>query len=275
MKSKRVRRLAFLAQSQLFGGADAPQALPRLIFTVTNGRSGSGYLQALFACVDGVQAEHEPAPRFDALMRDVQFAPELAARFWRAVKLPAIARVEQPIYAETSHLFCKGFLEPLLALNIPFDIVILRRDQRAIARSLWRNGSVPGRTKRGLQFFLEPDAEVVVALPEWRGLSDYQLCYWHVLETEARQMRYAEMVAAAGGRVVETSVEALNGIDEVRRVLQALQISVNADSHQRLMDLVGERVNHRDHVQGPAAEDLALDQEEQAVLDRISPAGVS
>ena len=153
MKSKRVRRLAFLAQSQLFGGAEAPKTLPRMIFTVTNGRSGSGYLQALMERVNGVRAEHEPAPRFDALMRDVQFAPDLATRFWRAVKLPAIAKVEEPVYVETSHLFCKGFLEPLIGLGTPFDIVILRRDKRAIARSLWRNGSVPGRSRRGRQFF--------------------------------------------------------------------------------------------------------------------------
>lgn len=270
MKSKRVRRLAFLAQSHLFGGAPAPEALPRLVFTVTNGRSGSGYLHALFERIDGVQAEHEPSPRFDALMRDVQFAPDLAARFWRAIKLPAISKVQQPVYAETSHLFCKGFVEPLIALGAPFDIVVLRRDKRAIARSLWRNGSVPGRSKRGQQFFLDPDLEVAVALPEWRELSDYQLCYWHVLETEARQRRYAEMVSQTGGRVVDTSVETLNDLQEVRRVLSALDIPLNAPSERRLAELVGERVNHRDHVAGPTAEDPALDQEEQAVLERIT-----
>ena len=100
-------------------------------------------------------------------------------------------------------------------------------------------------------------------------MSDYQLCYWHALETEARQRRYAEKVSQAGGLVVDTSVQALNDLEQARRLLLALNIPLDAPSERRLAALVGERVNHRDHVAGPTAEDAQLEREEQEVLGRV------
>jgi hypothetical protein len=87
----------------------------RLILTVTPGRSGTVYLCELLKSVPGIYSAHEPEPKFSDVMRAVQYDPAIARRFLLSQKLPAIRRYAQSTYVETSHLACKGFIEPLPA----------------------------------------------------------------------------------------------------------------------------------------------------------------
>ncbi|WP_103332477.1 hypothetical protein [Pseudotabrizicola formosa] len=91
----------------------------RLVFAVTPGRSGSKLLARLAGQIRGVQAVHEGAPRMNYVMRGIQGYPE-AARWWLESEMyPAIAaNLDQRVFLETSHLFCKGFLEPTLELTL-------------------------------------------------------------------------------------------------------------------------------------------------------------
>ena len=93
----------------------------RLIFTVTTGRSGTAYLASVFGYAEEVCALHEPAPEFSEVLREAQGDPMLAKTFLLERKLPAIARTTSRIYVETSHLACKGFSGPLLAIGIVPD----------------------------------------------------------------------------------------------------------------------------------------------------------
>src|SRR5580704_14899020 len=65
----------------------------RCVFTLTAGRSGSNYLQQLFAHLPGTRSEHEPEPGFVHVLRRAQHNPEAAHRFWLDVKLPHIAKL--------------------------------------------------------------------------------------------------------------------------------------------------------------------------------------
>ncbi len=86
----------------------------RLIFTVTTGRSGTAYLTAVFNYMRNVAAFHEPDPEYVEVLRQVQSDKEVADKFVCEKKLQVIAALPQPIYVETSHLICKGFLESFL-----------------------------------------------------------------------------------------------------------------------------------------------------------------
>src|SRR3954469_7221104 len=89
-----------------------------LVFTVTAGRSGTKLLARLLGECLGIEAEHEPAPRCNYVLRSIINAREAALGWLATEKLPAIlARAKGPVYAETSHLLCKGFIEPMLALE--------------------------------------------------------------------------------------------------------------------------------------------------------------
>ena len=116
----------------------------RLIFTVTSGRSGTLYLTELLKAIPGVSAHHEPSPDFTQAMRRIQTDPFIAYPFWLQMKLPEILKVPEAVYVETSHLFCKGFLEPLLRMGVRPALVFLRRP-----RGTWPGASCYARPSRG------------------------------------------------------------------------------------------------------------------------------
>jgi hypothetical protein len=170
----------------------------RIIFTVTSGRSGSAYLSQLLQAVPGLHAEHEPEPNFAHVMRRVQHNPAIAFAFLREHKLPAIAKVAEPVYAETSHLTCKGFIEPMIQLGLRPGLIFLRRSPREVAWSLQERNTIPGRTPLGCAYLLEPRDPFVLPLIGWETLSDYQLCFWYALEIEHRCLRYVALASELG-----------------------------------------------------------------------------
>ena len=135
-----------------------------LIFTITPGRSGTKYLATLFNSLSNVSAHHEPTPDFVSVMRRVQQDPEVAFSFLRHEKLPVIAAAQAPVYAETSHVFSKGFLEPMLLMELRPKLVVLRRYPTDVAWSLVERNMIPGRTGSGSLYLLDPRAELIIAL---------------------------------------------------------------------------------------------------------------
>ncbi len=64
-------------------------------------------------------------------------------------------------YFESSHLINKGYIEPLLALGVIPNTIILRRNYRDVATSLLILNTVPARTSKGQKFLLLPDDDGV------------------------------------------------------------------------------------------------------------------
>lgn len=194
----------------------------RLFLTVTTGRSGTKLLARLMSDCLGVLAEHEAAPMLNYVMRSFQSAPH-ATRWWLyGEKLPAIAaRLAAaapdggpwPAYADTSHLYCKGFIEPLIEMRIIPDVIVLTRPARAVALSLFAVGAVPARTGNGRLVLLQPDDPNVVAPADWQGWDDYQLCYWYAREIERRQAQYEQTLPQAGCRVFRVAMADLTDLD--------------------------------------------------------------
>lgn len=175
----------------------------RLIFTVTTGRSGTGLLSTQLKHVTGATVHHEATPNFADVMRSAQNDPLVAKKFWLNDKLPAIQGTPSSVYIETSHLFCKGFLEPLLHLGVIPELILLRRPHRDVAKSLTSLRTIPARTENGCRYLLSPDDPNVIQLSSWTQLSDYQLCYWYCLEIERRMKQYAKLITDSGGRTYE------------------------------------------------------------------------
>lgn len=198
----------------------------RLIFTVTTGRSGTAYLEAVFGYLKDVSAFHEPDPEYVEVLRSVQQDTSIADRFVRDKKLPAIARVDGPIYVETSHLVCKGFLESYLEYGIVPDLVVHRRPARDISLSLLKMGTIPGRDAKALRFYLQPDDPGVLPLPGWQEMSDYQLCYWYCQEIERRAQEYTRLFRERGARVVETTLAGLKTVEGLETLMRGLDLKL-------------------------------------------------
>ncbi len=189
-------------------------------------------------------------------------------------KLPAIATHEPSVYVETSHLFCKGFLEPAQQLGLRFDLIVLRRPAREVARSLYELATIPARTDWGRSFLLAPNDPGVLPLPGWETMHDYQLCYWYCLEIERRAKLYPKLVAEHGGRVAETSLgELLAG--GFSRVLERLELPLpeNPDFAVRIKDIISLPVNAKREIKNAKARIPVDDYEalENAIRERLGP----
>ncbi|MGF1531050.1 MAG: hypothetical protein ACFCU4_06790 [Puniceicoccaceae bacterium] len=196
----------------------------RLIFTVATGRCGTAYLAHLFTFLPKVLSLHEPEPAYHHILRHALEKPSEFRRFLVEEKLPAIAAVDASIYVETSHLFCKGFIEPFVELGLKADLVIHRRDRRRVVSSLYRMGAIPGRTERGKQFYLDPEDPVRVPLPGWKELDDYQICLWYVLEIEARAEAYERLFREMGQQVVHSNLEEVRTLRGFRILYRSLNL---------------------------------------------------
>jgi hypothetical protein len=216
---------------------DRINAEKTLIFTVTPGRSGTKYLTALLGSVPGIASHHEPMPDFVTAMRRAQQDPELAFSFLRDVKLPAIAAMPSAIYAETSHLFCKGFLEPAILMGLRPKLIILRRPPSEVAWSLVERNTIPTRTPYGCLYLLDPRDPGVMPLPGWERMTDYQLCFWYALEIERRQLRYAGFAAQLGLPCFEVLQRDLGKSEIFAAMLRTLGIDMNgaaASDHETI-----------------------------------------
>ena len=198
----------------------------KLIFTVSPGRSGTHYLAKLLATIPGVSSYHEPEPAFLQVMRKVQTHPETATAFLRDVKLPIIARCPTPVYAETSHLVCKGFIEPMLELGLRPALIIMRRPPRDVAWSMVERFTIPARTDVGLRFALSPTDPGVIPLQKWRTATHYQLCYWYTIEIERRQVLYTDMAKQYGLPCDDVTNRELNDWSVYARLLTSLDLPV-------------------------------------------------
>jgi hypothetical protein len=248
----------------------------RLVFTVTTGRSGTGYLANLLKCVPGVGSYHEPEPRFSDVMREAQSDPGVALQFLMERKLLRISQDLAPIYVETSHVFCKGFLEPLLEIGPVPDIIVLSRCHRYVATSLYRLGAIPGRTDLGVRWYLGPEDPGVLALPGWKSLHDYQLCYWYCLEIERRAREYEHMLAKRRGRVVRVSLNQLKTIPGFRRFMRNLDLpALGIQGWICYLWARGKRVNVKDRgkskIQALSLSKSRLESLEQEVRDILEP----
>ena len=70
-------------------------------------------------------------------------------------------------------------------------------------------GTIPGRSDKGLTFYLSPADPKVLDLADWQRMHDYQLCYWYCLEIERRAVVYKKIFGQKGARVTETTLEGL------------------------------------------------------------------
>jgi hypothetical protein len=212
-------------------------------------------------------------------MRDAQSDPRVAKRFLLERKVPYLAKsVSEPIYFESSHLYCKGFINAWLQISeLPTpDLIVLRRPPRKVARSMMGLNTVPGRTERGLRWYLAPaDPSNVTSLQGWRSLSDYQLCYWYCLEIEQRQEKYADEISSLGGTVVKcttSSVATWSGFNRVRRGLNLPAFT--ATGLLRYVRNAGKRINSQSKYKSdniPHHSESHLDRLEAEVIEKTVP----
>ena len=237
----------------------------KLIFTVTPGRSGTTYLTKLLAAIPDVTSLHEPAPNFYYALRLTQEHPMAAYNFLYQYKIPAIRECPTGVYAESSHLTCKGFIEPMIRMGLRPHLIILRRPAREVAWSFLGKKNIPGRI--GGDYVLNPGDPNVVPLPGWEDMTDYQLCFWYALEIERRQYLYSQWAADLNMVAFDVTNKELNDWETYACMLTALGLPTTKQVHQSHIDISGEihnRIAERQEIPD------GLDEQEEQVWDAVS-----
>lgn len=245
----------------------------QLIFTVATGRCGTAFLAEILRLIPGASSYHEPKPEYAEVLRQVQVQPSLAGEFLIEKKLPILALDDAQIYIETSHLFCKGFLEPLLELDIIPAMIWMKRAHRDVAASMFRGGTIPGRTKKGLQFYLSPEDIGVLPIENWYKLNDYQLCYWYCLEIERRAKSYRSLYQNNGWKWGETSISEITQASGVSQLLEDLNLlKLPWYSWLRYFNNRRRKVNPTNKLKQQLALPDALDELESEVKELVTAA---
>jgi hypothetical protein len=241
----------------------------QLILTVTAGRTGTAFLHNLFRLFPGVDSFHEDEPSYLHVMRRVQTQPAEAARFLKKFKFPVIAACKSRTFAETSHLFCKGFLEPMLNLGVYPDLVLLRRNPRRIALSLHERNTIPGRTSTGTDYLVCPADPGTLPLSLWEGMTDYQLCFWYALEIECRQHRYGDYMQQLGRKVCDYTASELHNPDSFLDMAETLSLDIPERDELLLQhrEVVSTDYNKTPEVREQAFD---IDEAEQEVWEGVS-----
>ena len=245
----------------------------RLIFTISTGRSGTGYLSKIMGIIPGIVSHHEATPRFQHVMRHIQSDKNAAYEFWMQKKLPIIATEQSRVYVETSHLFCKGFVESLLDIGIRPDMIILHRPAREVSQSMCMLNTIPGRTEKGLKYYLSPDDPGVLTLPNWNRLSDYQLCYWYCLEIFRRSQFYLNLFQELNLIIVYTTLKEINTVLGFFRLIRSLRLPmIGPIGWYRFIRYAGRRVNPKTAGKKNRVLDSDLEGEEEEVLRLVESA---
>ena len=216
-----------------------------IILCLTTGRSGTTLLTRLLSLAADICSLHEPEPSFNGvILQLVRSNPDAAVDFVRDHKLPDILARPGHNYAETSHAFGEGFFEAFVSLRIPFRLVILNRDPHLVAKSFWRLNSIPARTTAALRWMLHPEQPGVLHLPQWKRMSDYQLCYWYCLEMERRKSSYAAVCRKSGIPVVEVAIEQLKDWTFFLTMCGELGLTIPTEARTKHAEITARKVHH-------------------------------
>ncbi|MFO7899047.1 MAG: hypothetical protein R6V58_08300 [Planctomycetota bacterium] len=232
------------------------------IFVATTGRSGSMSLRMILEAVSGCTAVHEPYPD---LMGPVLVAyndgdERPLRREFKLRKVPNIYRAAagHRWYAETNHGFIKCFCGVAAEyFGARMQVVHMVREPAAVARSLLLRKTVPGRTRSGREYLIDPAApRNAVQISDVLGdgarfAHDYFRCLWYWYEIEARYRRFRRAHPEVRTHDIET--EGLNDRNRVAELLTGLGMPADPDV---LAKTVGVRANVSE-VSPPAPEGVS------------------
>lgn len=229
----------------------------RWVFTASSGRCGTMLLAKLLETVPGVVTQHELKPRIENVWWKLREDPKIATNWLKKHKIPHINHLIQDsnasVYVETSHLMCKGFFEALWQIGIQFEIILLSRNLRKVAMSLYDLHDIPERTVIGRRWYLQPgDSRCISDLPKDHSrLTDYQMCYWYVLEMELRKAQYHTIYVSDKRPVYRVSLEDLTKKEGFGQLLVDMNLPWLTKTQWHLYKiLVHERFNNKTSKKG-------------------------
>ncbi|MEL7615061.1 hypothetical protein AAG584_14935 [Vreelandella titanicae] len=240
-----------------------------IVFTVTHGRTGTTMLTEVFKIFEDTRSEHEPEPNYASILPKVKENPRYAIKFLED-KIELINKFNESNYVETSNVFGKGFFIPLIRMGVFPKLVFLNREFREVAKSLFKRGSFPMRTKMGMHFSSDPSYPGTLSIFQPETLTDYQICFWGVLDSYFRQVKAGEIYDKMGKDYVWVSAGDFNDFNKTLIVGEKLGLRVSDKSKARDAHNVVANTHHNPNKKNNVEVRVDFDKEEGEVLDRVA-----
>lgn len=243
-----------------------------IIFTITHGRTGTTMLTEILKIFSDIRSEHEPAPNYADIFPSVKENPRESINFLKK-KIDIINGFKEQHYAETSNVFGKGFLIPLVRMGISPQLIFLNREFRKTAKSLYTRGSFPMRTALGRRFSADPTVPGSLPIFEPHTLSNYQLCYWGVLDAYYRQIQVEQLYQKISGNFLWASTEDFNDFEKTLKIGSTLGLHVDNLEEARCIHEEITTIHHnpnRPSLAGIGETPIDHDEEETEVIDRVA-----
>ena len=227
------------------------------IFTLTAGRSGSGWLSKFIAANLGIETVHEPLgiDDFDVRMPSVKVMRSFNTRgldpvvrgFWKR-KLETLP--QDSVYCETNHTLGKCGLIEVLAEQPDaedYTIIVLKRNLAKQCASYVQRGDFANILMLW-QWYLAPEYPNCMVVPHpFRKMGQVGVAIWYALEMDSRE-QYYQRVYGNRLRFVEVQLEDAVKMKGASKLLQALGHTrspvlppkYNANSMPRNEDLLTE-----------------------------------
>lgn len=243
---------------------DDPVRSRPVIFCISSGRAGSGFLATLLNASPRCIARHEPWPRMIGSVLDEVILRGLEATPQRAAKNRAIARYlrNQPadtVYAELSHMFIKTFHDVVVDYFTNIRIVSLRRDLSQVLRSFVELGYFTSEDPHWPLWMHDPLVNSGLE-GRWPGGApdaiDRAIAY--LFDIEARREHFE---AGHPELVVRAQLDAITKPDGARHLFDALHLPWSAEAER----VCGQRENTRQHLKRLRGRPISI----QECADRI------
>jgi len=217
------------------------------IFVATTGRSGSDSLSRIFDVVEDAVCYHEPYPiMFNDYPKGTNRKDYFEKIFFRIKRINIKrAAIGKKCYVETNHQFVKNFISyAIKSFENKIKIIHLVRDPVRVATSFYAINSIPGKTKRGKYYLIDPeDPENLIKLPElYNGdqnyKHDYYKCLWYWYEIEAKILRNKNKYQNIIWYTLNTND--LNIKNEIIKMLKKFNLAFD---YKKLESLIGIRAN--------------------------------
>ena len=168
-----------------------------ITLTVSAARSGTRLLSKLLAEVPDMHSDHEETPNSEqsfCYSRQANvYDSSVGRNFVENYFLNYVESLPKKYYACTAQSTSKGFIEHFLDLGVKPNFIILRRNPRLIAKSLWELEWIPGKHPLHRIWYPGPQEPNVLPLENWKTAHPYQLCYWYAAECERRAQHYESL----------------------------------------------------------------------------------
>jgi hypothetical protein len=91
-------------------------------------------------------------------------------------------------------------------------------------------GTIPGRSYYGLKFCLSPNyRNIILRIENCTKLTDFELCYWYVLEMYKRAEKYSEIILKNGGNIFTLSIDYIKKIENFDKICR----DINAGNYNK------------------------------------------